>query len=216
MNQLFYGNIVHAVLEDTISKDSNLDHEEMLSKFDQHYAEYDPEKKISDELISVGKEIIDEFYDIYSDTIFDVYEKEYGFSFIVANYHIMGYIDRIDLYDDMVKIIDYKTGKWEVSQKEVPNNLQLGIYALAASLMFPDKAVHAELHYLRSGRIKGHTFSQDDIENVKAKLVDSINEIIQDQSFSPTNNYRVCSYCEHAKTGACPTGVFRNKKAARA
>ena len=58
--------------------------------------------------------------------------------------------------------------------------------------------------------------SKEDIENVKIKLVDSINEIIQDQSFSPTNNYRVCSYCEHAKTGACPTGVFRNKKAARA
>lgn len=188
----------------------------MLVKFEEHHAQYDPDKKISDELISVGKVIIDEFYDNYSDTIFDVYEKEYGFSFIIANYHIMGYIDRIDLYDDMVKIIDYKTGKWEVSQKEIHNNLQLGIYALAASIMFPDKEIQAEMHYLRSGKIKGHTFSQDDIEQVKVNLVNSINEIIADQSFSPTNNYRICSYCEHAKTGACPTGVFRNRKAARA
>lgn len=188
----------------------------MVDRFAEHHSKYDPDSKISDELVSVGKEIINEFYDNYSDTIFDVYEKEYGFSFIIANYHVMGYIDRIDLYDDMAKIIDYKTGKWEVSQKEVPNNLQLGIYALAASLMFPDKTITAELHYLRSGRIKGHTFSKEDIENVKSNLIKNINQIIEDQSFSPTSNVRTCSYCEHAKTGACPTGVFRNKKAAGA
>jgi RecB family exonuclease len=120
------------------------------------------------------------------------------------------------LFGDTVNIIDYKTGKWEVSQKDIPNNLQLGIYALAASLQFPDKEIYAELHYLRSGRKKGHLFSKDDIENVKVKLLNNINRIMQDTSFLPTSNSRTCSYCEHAKTGACPTGVFRNKKAAKA
>ncbi len=216
MSQQCCGNIVHSVLEDTISKDSNLNHDEMVKKYEEHKLSYDPEGKISNELISAGKEIIDEFYDKYSDFSFDVYEKEYGFSFIIGNYHIMGYIDRIDLYDDRVHIIDYKTGKWEVSQKEVPNNLQLGIYALAASLIFPDKEVYAELHYLRSGRKKGHTFSQEDIENVKEKLIKNINLIIKDQNFTATGNSRLCSWCDHAKTGACPTGVFRNKQSARA
>jgi CRISPR/Cas system-associated exonuclease Cas4 (RecB family) len=216
VSQQYCGNIVHAVLEDTISKDSSLDHNEMVSKFEEHTASYDPDQKISKELMSVGKEIIDEFYDKYSDFSFDVYEKEYGFSFIIGNYHIMGYIDRIDLYDDKVHIVDYKTGKWEVTQKDVGNNLQLGIYALAASLMFPDKEIYAELHYLRSGRKKGHTFSEEDLENVKNKIINNINLIIEDQNFTATNNSRICSWCEHAKTGACPTGVFRNKKAARA
>lgn len=117
---------------------------------------------------------------------------------------------------DTVNIIDYKTGKWEVSQKEVPNNLQLGIYALATSLQFPDKEIYAELYYLRSGRKKGHLFTKEDLENVKVKILNSINRIMQDTSFLPTSNTRVCSYCEHAKSGACPTGVFRNKKAAKA
>lgn len=117
---------------------------------------------------------------------------------------------------DRVNIIDYKTGKWEVSQKEVPNNLQLGIYALAVSTAFPDKEIYAELYYLRSGKRKGHLFSKEDLNNVKIKILGNINKIIEDTSFLATSNGRICSYCEHAKSGACPTGVFRNKKIARA
>ena len=73
------------------------------------------------------------------------------------------------------------------------------------SLLFPDKKITAELYYLRSGRRKRHTFSKEDIENVKLNIISSINKIIEDTSFSPTNNVRTCGYCEHAKTGACPT-----------
>lgn len=98
-----------------------------------------------------------------------------------------------------------KPGKWEVSQKDVPTNLQLGIYALAASLLFPEKKVTAELYYLRSGRRKRHSYSKEDLENVKLNIINLISKIVQDTSFSPTSNSRICGYCEHAKTGACPT-----------
>jgi CRISPR/Cas system-associated exonuclease Cas4 (RecB family) len=117
---------------------------------------------------------------------------------------------------DEVRIIDYKTGKWEVSQKSIPNNLQLGIYAIAASELFPDKTITAELYYLRSGKHKGHTYTKEDLERLKQDVIDAINEIINDNSFAATANSRACSYCDHAKSGACGTGVFRNKKAAGA
>lgn len=96
-----------------------------------------------------------------------------------------------------------------MSQKDVPLNLQLGIYALAVSLIFPDKKVTAELYYLRSGRRKRHTFSPEDLEDVKVNIIKLINNIIEDTSFSPTPNVRACSYCEHAKSGACPTRSFQ-------
>lgn len=95
--RLCCGNIVHSVLEDTVSKDDLLQHDVMLEKFEEHKSSYDPQEKISPELISVGKEIINEFYDKYSSSTFDVYEKEYGFSFIIGTYNIMGFIDRIDI-----------------------------------------------------------------------------------------------------------------------
>jgi RecB family exonuclease len=204
----FFGNIVHSVLENVVSKDKPLDYSEIKSEYQRHRESYDPDQKISKDLISVGELVLNEFYDENPGSTFNVFDKEYEFKFIIGTYLILGYIDRIDLYEDEVIIIDYKTGKWEVSQKDLPNNLQLGIYALAASLAFPDKKITAELYYMRSGRHKRHTFTEEDLENVKLNILNSIQKIINDTSFLPTTNSRICSYCEHAKTGACPTRCF--------
>jgi RecB family exonuclease len=46
---------------------------------------------------------------------------------------LIGKIDRVDqLPDGIIEIIDYKTGK-KPAAKELENDLQLAIYALAAS-----------------------------------------------------------------------------------
>ncbi len=205
------GNIVHAVLENILDNDKVLDLSELKDEYDKNIPIWDPNNLIPSDLISVGSVIIDEFYDQHSDKEFHIYEKEMAFDFIIGVYRIIGFIDRVDVIGDRVNITDYKTGKWEVSAKEVPNNLQLGIYALAMHNIFPEKEIYAELYYLRSGRKKGHLFSKDDIENVKTKLIRSINNIIEDKNFLPTSNVRACSYCDHAASGACGTGVFRNK-----
>jgi RecB family exonuclease len=211
-----FGNIVHTVLENVISNDSPLDYSEIETEYQKSKESHDPDQKISEQLITVGKEILDEFYDQNINTEFNIYDKEYGFKFVLGNHLIIGFIDRIDVFGDEVRIVDYKTGKWEVSQKSIPNNLQLGIYAIAASELFPDKTITAELYYLRSGKHKSHTYTKDDLERLKQDVIDAINEIINDNSFAATANSRACSYCDHAKSGACGTGVFRNKKAAGA
>jgi len=211
-----FGNIVHTVLENVISNDSSLDYSQIEIEYEKSKESHDPDQKISEQLISVGKEILDEFYDQNINTQFNVYDKEYAFKFVLGNHLIVGFIDRIDVVGDQVTIVDYKTGKWEVSQKSIPSNLQLGIYAIAASELFPDKTITAELYYLRSGKHKSHTYTKEDLERLKQDVIDSINEIINDNSFAATSNSRACSYCDHAKSGACGTGVFRSKKAAGA
>lgn len=163
-------------------------------------------------MIAAGDQILVDMYDEYGGNTFDVYDKEMEFRFVIGNYSIIGYIDRVDIVGDCVEIIDYKTGKREVAQKDIATNLQLGIYALAASVAFPDKKVKASLHYLRSARIKSHEFSTEDLENVKISLINRINNIIQDSNFTPTKNERVCSFCDHAKSGACATGASRLKR----
>lgn len=211
------GNIVHSVLEENVSATETLDYKKLQEAYVAQRGSYDPTSKIKDELITAGKEIIDEFYDQYGGTTFDVLHKEYGFKFVLGSYLITGYIDRIDTYGkDAVKIIDYKTGKWEISPKDIPGNLQLGIYAVAVKELYPDKDVYAELYYLRSGRRKGHLFTADVIEGVKANLISVLDGIINDTSYHPTQNTRVCTFCDFAKSGACPTGVFRARKLAKA
>lgn len=119
------GNIVHSVLEDCITADSNLDIEQMKKLYNENVLSYDPENKISKELIDVGDEIVEEFFDLNKDKKFDVYGKEVSFNFVIGNYSIIGFIDRIDVVGDDVYIVDYKTGKREVAFKDVADNLQL-------------------------------------------------------------------------------------------
>jgi RecB family exonuclease len=145
------GNIVHSVLEDNVSATDMLDFAKLQEAYTNEITTQDPDNKIKPELINAGKEILDEFFDQYAETKFDVLHKEYGFKFVLGSYLISGYIDRIDSWgEDGVKIIDYKTGKWEVSPKDIPTNLQLGIYAMAVDYLYPDKNIYAELYYLRS------------------------------------------------------------------
>jgi len=145
------GNIVHSVLEDNVSATDMLDFTKLQEAYTNEITTQDPDNKIKPELINAGKEILDEFFDQYAETKFDVLHKEYGFKFVLGSYLISGYIDRIDSWgEDGVKIIDYKTGKWEVSPKDIPTNLQLGIYAMAVDYLYPDKNIYAELYYLRS------------------------------------------------------------------
>lgn len=145
------GNIVHTVLEHNVSATETLDYEKLQKAYAEQRGSYDPDNKINASLIEAGNEIINEFYDQYADTLFDVLHKEYGFQFVIGSYLISGYIDRVDAFGpDAVKIIDYKTGKWEISPKDIPSNLQLGIYAVAMNEIYPDKDIYAELYYLRS------------------------------------------------------------------
>lgn len=207
------GNIVHSVLEDNLSNEKDLDIESLFNSYEQKKSEWDPNSIINSELISVGKEILNEFYDRHSGETLHIKHKEMGFNFIVGPFNVNGFIDRVDEYDDRIDIIDYKTGKWEVSQKSIKDNLQLGIYALAAKLAYPDKQIYAELYYLRSGKRKGHLFTDEDIQSAYDNLIEQGNKIRNDISFPTTSNERVCSFCDHAKSGACATGVMRNKKA---
>jgi len=206
------GNVVHSVFENTIERGKQIDILELKEEYEKNISTWDPDKLIPPDLISVGSQIIEEFYDENYDKDFKVYAKELAFEFVIGSYRIIGFIDRVDVDGDQVTIVDYKTGKWEVAQKDIATNLQLGIYALAMHNIFPEKQIYAELYYLRSGRRKGHSFSREDIEDVKINLIESINKIIKDTNFLPTSNTRACSYCDHAKSGACGTGVFRNKK----
>lgn len=206
------GNIIHSVLEDLVSNEKELSLEEMKSSYEEKKFDYDPSSLISQSLIGAGDQILEEFYDANQNKLFDVYEKEMSFNFVIGNFIIIGFIDRVDIVGDDVFIIDYKTGKREVALKDVPNNLQLGIYALAASILFPEKTITAALHYLRSGRIKSHTFSKEDLENVKVNILNKINRILNDSNFRPTSNERICSFCDHAKSGACATGAARLKR----
>ncbi len=109
-------------------------------------------------------------------------------------------------------IVTHNSGKWEVAAKNIHSNLQVGLYSLAASIMYPDTPIYAELYYLRSGRRKGHLFTPEDMEGVYETVLEKVNTILDDRNFTATEDRRPCTFCDFAKTKACKTGAARMRR----
>lgn len=209
------GNIVHDVLENTLEPDETIKtdiYEKMLEEFVVASETHDPEKEIPQDLYDVGRTMLSEFVDRHAGSSFPIHAKEMPFKVVIGTALVGGFIDRVDVEPDRVVITDYKTGKWEVPQKGIVNNLQLGIYALAAQKMFPDKEVYAQMYYLRSGKQKGHSFSESDLAAVESSVTFLVEELIVKQNYKFTSNFRACNWCDFAKSGVCPVGAKRLKR----
>jgi len=63
---------------------------------------------------------------------FDIINKE-------PRYRILGFMDKVCIYQNKVRIIDYKTSKKKFSSKEMDNNMQGLMYQIAAKHLWPDK-----------------------------------------------------------------------------
>lgn len=208
------GNVIHSVLEDTVDGEGELDLLEMIQLMAVHREELDPDHLIGEELISAGSTILTEFVDRHGTEEFTVLGREMYFSFVLGSGLFRGFIDRVDDRGKAgINVCDYKTGKWEVANKAIPENLQLGIYALAVSQLYPDRPIFAELYYLRSGKRKGHLFTPSDLEVMEDRLLDVVNTIINDQNFKATEVASTCfRLCDFGKNGVCPTGKSRLRR----
>ena len=209
------GNVLHDVLEERLEPNVPITEElleQLVQKYKEKLIEWDPENKIPEKLISEGDVMLSEFVDRHMGESFPIAHKEMHFQIVVGRALVSGYIDRVDVEGDKVVILDYKSGKNEVALKHIHNDLQLGIYALAAQKLFPGKEIHANLYYLRSGKIKGHLFSDDDLLSVQNRLADAVDKLTTIQNFNTTSNSRICYWCDHAKSGACAIGVRRTSR----
>lgn len=112
-----------------------------------------------------------------------------------------GKIDRVDVTGDMIEIVDYKTGARVPTQREVDKNMQLSLYALAATQINepplgkkPDK-VKLTLWYLDEGIKLTTTRSPEDL----SKAVDEVFKVrseIEKSDFA-CSGHPFCRDCEY-------------------
>ena len=208
------GNIIHQALEFTLESDEKLNLFELLENYRLSRPDYDPLELIPDNLIEDGQEMLKEFFDRHKEEKLDIVAKELPFSYVIGNGRFNGYIDLV-WRDEQgnVRCTDYKSGKQEIPVKAVPDNLQLGLYALILQHMYPEQSsVYAELYYLRSGRRKGHLFTTDDLLRVESKLLSLVDEVLTKEHFKPVDNESNCYWCDFGKNGTCPTGTRRRNR----
>ena len=68
----------------------------------------------------------------------NIYKVEEEIEFELGGYTIKAIIDRIDREGDKIHIIDYKTGKKMLSDKKLKGDMQMGIYGVGLSSIFPE------------------------------------------------------------------------------
>lgn len=145
----------------------------------------------------MGKEILKEFYNKYSSnwpaTVF--LEKKFNTKIEADGklYTIKGVIDRIDEADGKIKIVDYKTGapkeKLTFEEKE-----QLLIYQIAVAELFDREVKSLAFYYLENNSEVEFLGSDEDLQKVKEKVVNTINEINQGEFLSKPS--MLCKYCD--------------------
>ncbi len=113
-----------------------------------------------------------------------------------------GKIDRIDVRGKTVEIIDYKTGAKALSQKEADKDMQLSIYALAATMIpeppFNRKIENVKLsfYYFDTPQIVTTTRTKEDLIKAKEEVEDYKKQI-EKSDFECSRNY-LCEKCEYS------------------
>jgi len=123
---------------------------------------------------------------------------------IDSNLTIKGVIDRIDnIENDLIEVIDYKTGSRVPSQKEVDNNLQLTIYALAInnlkgfSFSRSAEKILLSLYYLEEGVKISTRRTQDQLMLAKKLVIKMADKMENEKLLPKPNRPYPCDFCEY-------------------
>ena len=129
----------------------------------------------------------------------DVLAVERRFEVDVGPHRITGSIDRIDRRNGGLRIVDYKTGSRETSAEEMPDNLQLAVYHLAAcrdaELAACGPATNLDLMFLRSMKVRSQPVTPDHEAATEARVLAVADSILAEE-FEPSvhANCRVCAF----------------------
>lgn len=95
------------------------------------------------------------------------------------DFDLIGRIDRVDEYPDgTLEIIDYKSGRQDVSEADVESDLAMNIYQLLVHHKYPGRNVKATIVALRSGRSASHSLSAEDREVLEQDLLELGRQIL--------------------------------------
>ena len=153
------GNTVHPILECLLREDRKEYVYKILSVEDPFCIPsvkklaYLHAKKLevaSDENIKLIKDFILTALkcDFYCEGALKVYAEE-EFDYKTDDYWIGGFIDKKAIYEDRVKIVDYKTSKAKFSQEEAEASIQALMYALVQTKYHPALTPEVEFLFLK-------------------------------------------------------------------
>jgi len=111
-----------------------------------------------------------------------------------------GKFDRVDLVDDKLVLIDYKTGKYKEDKQE-DNKFQLNFYEYLLAKKYPEYQISKKiLFYLKENKIDEYK-SSEDLSQVETEIINYAETIKNDVELKPKQN-SLCNYCDYREI--CP------------
>lgn len=142
-----------------------------------------------------GKQSLKAFYASLDDDLPQPLSIEQGFTMKFGSIVLKGRIDRMDLCEDGVEIIDYKTGKPKTSLSS-DDKEQLLLYQLAAKDVLGLNVKKLTFHYLQDNSKVSFLGTDTQLLNLQDSLVERVQQI-KDSSFLPTPGFH-CRFCDFA------------------
>jgi RecB family exonuclease len=126
-----------------------------------------------------------------------------------------GRADRIDRRGDELVIVDYKTGRSELTDDDARGSAALALYAYAAARTLRRPCHTVELHHLPTGTVARHEHTDASLERAVSRAEATARDIREaeravesgadpDDAF-PTAPSALCSYCDFRRI--CPGGA---------
>jgi putative RecB family exonuclease len=128
---------------------------------------------------------------------------------------LSGRVDRIDDAGDELVIVDYKTGRAELTADDARGSRALALYAYAAERLFRKRCRRVELHHLPTGTVAAHEHTEESLARHLRRSEQAADDIIAaeqavrdgadpDAAF-PTAPGAICSWCDYRRV--CPIGM---------
>ena len=115
-----------------------------------------------------------------------------------GEYKIRGFIDRLAMNPTTgeYEVHDYKTSSNFPTDKEIENDRQLALYAIAIKEIYgKEKDVRLVWHYLSFNKIIHSKRTNEQLENLKKETLRLVKKIESTDDFSPTKS-ALCHWCE--------------------
>jgi len=193
------GTAVHEALKNLYTKKSSyLDVEELRRDLHKELEEVKGESELDKYLIALQKKKMDQFCALEVERFRDGWEVLYcekNFEIEFCGMTLTGQIDRIDKKENLISVLDYKTGSYKIYNKNnftEATDFQLEFYYLLASGF---GNVECAFYDLKETEIVSELFLEEKLAILQSHIEDL--KQVEDINFTKCEDTKECLYCPY-------------------
>ncbi len=201
-HQFSFGSTLHHVLQDFHEQGATQTPDEMVTAVQTQWisAGYTDEAQ-EREYKETGTQIIQAYHEAHQQRVvaqIETIATEKTITCDLGNFKLSGRVDRIDRHEDgTLEIIDYKSGRWEVTSEQIHDDLAMSCYQLILSELYPDSPIMATIYALRSGTSATASLTKEELAEFRTDLLILAEEILErDYTELIPEPIEICPRCD--------------------